>query len=98
MKSNQTELNNVMTEMERIALVNPGIAFSLYHNEVELMNVSQATMRQRIQHLFGIFDFLHLSRGRAEVVGRRKRLIYGEKIIFHSLEHIVNRFFTKAIS
>ena len=53
LKSNQTELNNVMTEMERIALVNPEIAFSLYHNDVELMNVTQATMRQRIQHLFG---------------------------------------------
>ncbi len=53
LKSNQTELNNVITELERIALVNPEIAFSLYHNEVELMNVSQATMRQRIQHLFG---------------------------------------------
>ncbi|MBR3859184.1 MAG: DNA mismatch repair endonuclease MutL [Bacteroidaceae bacterium] len=53
LKSNQTELNNVMTEIERIALVNPKIAFSVYHNEVELMNVPQATMRQRIQHLFG---------------------------------------------
>ncbi len=53
LKSNQTELNNVMTEMERIALVNPEISFSLYHNEVELMNVPQATSRQRIQHLFG---------------------------------------------
>ena len=53
LKSNQTELNNVMTEMERIALVNPEIAFSLYHNDVELMNVPQTTMRQRIQHLFG---------------------------------------------
>lgn len=53
LKSHQTELNNVMTEMERIALVNPEIAFSLYHNEVELINVPVATMRQRIQHLFG---------------------------------------------
>lgn len=53
LKSNQTELNNVLTELERIALVNPEIAFSLYHNEVELMNVPQSTMRQRIQHLFG---------------------------------------------
>ena len=53
LKSNQTELNNVITELERIALVNPEIAFSLYHNDVELMNVPQATMRQRIQHLFG---------------------------------------------
>ena len=53
LKSNQTELNNVIVELERIALVNPEIAFSLYHNEVELMNVPQAAMRQRIQHLFG---------------------------------------------
>lgn len=53
LKSNQTELNNILTEIERIALVNPGIAFSVYHNEVEQINVPQATMRQRIQHLFG---------------------------------------------
>lgn len=53
LKSNQTEMNNVVTEMERIALVNPEISFSLYHNDVELMNTSQATPRQRIQHLFG---------------------------------------------
>lgn len=53
LKSNQTELNNVMAELERVALVHPEIAFSLYHNDVELMNVSQSTMRQRIQHLFG---------------------------------------------
>ena len=53
LKSNQTELNNVMAELERVALVHPEIAFMLYHNEVELLNVPQATMRQRIQHLFG---------------------------------------------
>lgn len=53
LKSNQTELNNVMAELERVALVHPEIAFMLYHNDVELVNVPQATMRQRIQHLFG---------------------------------------------
>ena len=53
LKSNQTELNNVIAELERVALVHPEIAFMLHHNEVELMNVPQATMRQRIQHLFG---------------------------------------------
>ncbi len=53
LKSNQTELNNVMTELERVALVHPEISFMLYHNDVELMNAPQATMRQRIQHLFG---------------------------------------------
>ena len=53
LKSNQTELNNVMTELERVALVHPEIAFMFYHNDVELMNLPQATIRQRIQHLFG---------------------------------------------
>lgn len=53
LKSDQTEVNNVMAEMERIALVNPEIAFSVYRNDVELMNVPQSTLRQRIQHLFG---------------------------------------------
>lgn len=53
LKSNQTELNNVMSELERVALVHPEIAFMLYHNDVELVNVPQATLRQRIQHLFG---------------------------------------------
>lgn len=53
LKSDQTELNNVMIEIERIALVHPEIAFSVYRNDVELINVPQATSRQRIQHLFG---------------------------------------------
>lgn len=53
LKSNQTELNNVLTEIERVALVHPEIAFAVYHNEVELINVPQSTSRQRIQHLFG---------------------------------------------
>jgi DNA mismatch repair protein MutL len=53
LKSNQTELNNVLAEVERVALVHPEIAFAVYHNEVELINVPQATSRQRIQHLFG---------------------------------------------
>ena len=53
LKSDQTELNNVMMEIERVALVHPEIAFSVYRNDVELINVPQATLRQRIQHLFG---------------------------------------------
>ena len=53
LKSNQTELNNELAEVERVALVHPEIAFAVYHNEVELINVPQATSRQRIQHLFG---------------------------------------------
>ncbi len=53
LKSDQTEMNNVLAEIERIALVHPEISFVVYRNEVELINVPQATSRQRIQHLFG---------------------------------------------
>lgn len=53
LKSDQTEMNNVLAEIERIALVHPEISFAVYRNEVELINVPQATSRQRIQHLFG---------------------------------------------
>ena len=53
LKSDQTEINNVLAEIERVALVHPEIAFAVYRNDVELINVPQATSRQRIQHLFG---------------------------------------------
>lgn len=53
LKSDQTEMNNVLAEIERVALVHPEIAFAVYRNDVELINVPQTTLRQRIQHLFG---------------------------------------------
>ena len=38
---------------ERIALVNPDIAFSLYHNDTEIFNLPQSGLRQRIVNVFG---------------------------------------------
>ena len=32
LKSNQTELSNILTEFERIVLVNPEVSFTLHHN------------------------------------------------------------------
>lgn len=53
MKSNQTELTNVVQDFERIALVYPDIAFSLYNNGVEMYHLPQSTLRQRIVDVFG---------------------------------------------
>ena len=53
LKSNQTELTNVVAEFQRIVLVHPEIAFSLYNNGVEMYNLPQATVRQRILDVFG---------------------------------------------
>ena len=53
LKSNQTELNNVVNDFERIVLVHPDIAFTLHNNDVELYNLPQTNLRQRIMNVFG---------------------------------------------
>lgn len=53
LKTNQTELSNILTEFERIVLVHPDIAFTLHHNDVELFNLTVTPLRQRILEVFG---------------------------------------------
>ena len=53
LKSNATELNNILTAFERIVLVYPEINFSLYSNGQELMNLRSGSLRQRIADVFG---------------------------------------------
>lgn len=53
LKSNQTELSNILAEFERIVLVHPEVAFTLHHNESELFNLSVVSLRQRIIDIFG---------------------------------------------
>lgn len=53
LKSNQTELNNILQEYERIVLVHPDVAFTLTHNGTQLTNLPRSTMRQRIANVFG---------------------------------------------
>ncbi|MCD8260282.1 MAG: DNA mismatch repair endonuclease MutL [Bacteroides sp.] len=53
LKSNTTELSNILVEFERIALVNPHLSFLLYHNDTELFNLPVASHRQRIINIFG---------------------------------------------
>lgn len=53
LKSNATELNNVIAAFERIVLVYPQIAFRLYSNEAELFGLKPGSLRQRIVDVFG---------------------------------------------
>lgn len=53
LKSVQTELNNIVTEFERVALVNCDIEFSLSHNGNEIISLPPSSFRQRIVNLFG---------------------------------------------
>ena len=53
LKANSTELSNILAEFERIALVHPEVAFSLYSNDSELFNLPVSPLRKRIMAVFG---------------------------------------------
>ena len=53
LKTNQTELTNIVNEFERMVLVYPQISFSLQSNGAELYRLSKTSLRQRIVDVFG---------------------------------------------
>jgi DNA mismatch repair protein MutL len=53
LKSPETELKNILTEFERVALVYPEVAFTLQHNDTELMNLPVSGLKQRIINVMG---------------------------------------------
>lgn len=53
LKSNQTELNNILIEFEKIALANPKIAFTFYNNKSLLLSLPEGNLKQRILNIFG---------------------------------------------
>ena len=53
LKTNSTELNNILSAFERIVLVYPDIAFTLHSNTAELVNLRPGSLRQRIVDVFG---------------------------------------------
>ncbi len=53
LKSDNTELKHIITEFQRIALANPSVGLSLYHNNDQLYKLPSENRRQRILHLFG---------------------------------------------
>ena len=53
LKSNATELSNILQAFERIVLVYPDIHFTLHHNGAELQNLKPASLRQRITDVYG---------------------------------------------
>ena len=53
LKTNQTELGNIIQDFERIALVNPSISFSLSSGGNSLMQLPAGSSLQRIVNIFG---------------------------------------------
>ena len=53
LKSDTTELRNVLQEFERIALIHPDIEFLLYKDGTQMLDLRRGTFKKRIVDLFG---------------------------------------------
>lgn len=53
LKSNPAELKHIITEIQRIALANPDISISLFHNGSAIYEFSSTNKRVRIVSMFG---------------------------------------------
>ena len=53
LKSNQVELSNIVKEFEKLTLVNPGVDFTLIHNDNTMYQLRGGNFKQRILALFG---------------------------------------------
>ncbi len=53
LKKDSVELNNILREFERLALVNAEVDFTLIHNDTVLHQLLRGSLKQRINDLFG---------------------------------------------
>ena len=53
LKTNATELRNILTEYYRMVLVNPQVAFTLVSDDEVLSELPRGTHKQRIEQVFG---------------------------------------------
>ncbi|MDD4426576.1 MAG: DNA mismatch repair endonuclease MutL [Mariniphaga sp.] len=53
LKTNTTELRHIISEIQRVALPNPDIRFSLLHNQATLYDLGKNVIRRRITDIFG---------------------------------------------
>ena len=53
LKTDQTELRNLVTEYQRIALVNPQVQFTFVSNDEIISELAPSSLKQRIESIFG---------------------------------------------
>ncbi len=53
LKANTTELKHIINEIQRVALPNPEIRFSVFHNNAQLYELPKSNFRRRIVDIFG---------------------------------------------
>ena len=53
LKSNSVEMRHIIDEFQRVALANPEVAFTLFHNDQEIFNLPAGKLSRRIVDMFG---------------------------------------------
>ena len=53
LKSNSVEMRHILDEFQRVALANPEVGFSLFHNDQEIYNLPAGKLSRRIVDMFG---------------------------------------------
>jgi DNA mismatch repair protein MutL len=107
LKSNSYELKNIITEVQRIALANPELAFSLYHNLAPVYELPAESLRKRVVGLFGKAINQSLTPVEAETtlvklsgyIGQPKfaKKSFGEQFFFVNGRFMKHPFFHRAV-
>lgn len=107
LKTNATEFRHILSEFQRIALVAPGVTFRLFHNEEEILDLPDGSIRQRIVGVFGKalnpkLVSLEVETSLVKVAGfigkpefARKK--FGEQFFFANNRYMRHPYFHKAV-
>jgi DNA mismatch repair protein MutL len=107
LKTNTTELKHIINEIQRIAIPNPEIHFSFFHNYSPLYDLAKTNYRKRIVDIFG--KSIHQSlvpvkeeTGVVKVTGyvglpRYARKTMGEQFFFVNKRYMRHPYFHKAV-
>jgi DNA mismatch repair protein MutL len=107
LKSKSTEFKHIINEVQRIALANPEIAFSLYHNNSPIYELQSENIRKRIVNIFGKNTNQSLVPIKTDTsiinitgyIGQPQfaRKTYGEQFFFVNGRYMKHPYFHKAI-
>ncbi len=107
LKGNSTEIKHIINEIQRVALPNPGIRFSVYHNNSLLYELEAANLRKRIAGIFGKSVNQSLvpveentsMMGISGYIGQPKyaRKTMGEQFFFVNKRYMRHPYFNKAV-
>ncbi len=107
LKSNPAELKHIINEIQRVALANPSIAISLYHNGSAIYELAAANKRVRIVSIFGkqinqSLIPIDTETTLAKITGfvgqpQYARKTFGEQFFFVNNRYMKHPFFHKAV-